>query len=144
MKRAFEGEAWHGPSLTETLKGVTAEQAAARPVAGAHSIWEIVLHVSAWQKAVRTRVGGEKVEAPDQGDWPTARATSPSDWEKTLTELEHGYKELRETIARLSDFDLEKNPPGSENSIYIQLHGTIQHNLYHAGQIAVLKKAITK
>ena len=70
FRRAFDGEAWHGPSVLQLLNGITAEQAAAHPIPGAHSIWELVLHVAAWRGAVAARLGGKSPDLPDVGDWP--------------------------------------------------------------------------
>jgi len=140
LKAAFEGDAWHGPSVLETLQGVTAERALTRPLAKAHSIWEIVLHISSWQKAVRMRVEGNEVETPEDGNWPEVKDKSPQAWENALQNLKESYRKLLALIQKLPDSDLDKNPPGSDNSNYIQLHGVIQHDLYHAGQIAILKK----
>ena len=70
VRRVYEGDAWHGPSLREALDGVTAEQAADRPIGQAHSIAELVAHISGWSDLVRRRIGGETVSEPDGGDWP--------------------------------------------------------------------------
>jgi uncharacterized damage-inducible protein DinB len=140
LKRALEGKAWHGPSLRELLADVTAEQAAARPLANAHSIWEIVLHIAAWEEAVRRRLEGEPVDLFGEEDWPPVTNTSEAAWKNTLAKLENNHRELRKAIARLSDSRLEEAIAGEKYSVYVTLHGVIQHDLYHAGQIAVLKK----
>jgi uncharacterized damage-inducible protein DinB len=141
LKRAFEGEAWHGPSLKELLAGVTAEQAAARPLAGSHSIWEIVLHIAAWEGVARRRLEGETALIPSEEDWPTVSDTSETAWLEALTKLESGHRQLRATLRQLTDADLDKIVAGQQYSFYFLLHGVIQHDLYHAGQIALLKKA---
>jgi uncharacterized damage-inducible protein DinB len=141
LKRAFEGEAWHGPSLKELLAGVTAEQAAARPLAGSHSIWEIVLHIAAWESVARRRLEGETALIPSEEDWPTVKETSDTAWLEALTNLESGHRQLRATLRQLTDADLDKIVAGQQYSSYFLLHGVIQHDLYHAGQIALLKKA---
>ncbi len=140
LKRAFEGEAWHGPSLRELLAGVTAEIAARKPLAQAHSIWEILLHVAAWENAVRRRLEGEAVALSDEEDWPAVHDTSEAAWQNALAAVENGQRQLRETIRRLSDAQLGDIVPGKNYSVYFMLHGVIQHDLYHAGQIALLKK----
>src|SRR5918911_1736209 len=71
LRRIHDGDAWHGAALKESLSGVTAEQAAARPVAGAHSIWELVRHVTAWENVFRLRLEGRPVAEPEEGDIPT-------------------------------------------------------------------------
>ncbi len=84
LRRAYEGKAWHGPSLREILDGVTAEQAARKPLAQAHSIWELVLHISAWESAVLKGLEGEYTEEPDEGDWPAVEDTSDAVGRKRL------------------------------------------------------------
>lgn len=140
LKRAFEGEAWHGPSVMEVLQGVTAGHAAAKPVAGAHSIWEIVLHVTVWEEAVRRRLGGEPVQPTPEEDWPPVRETGDAAWNATLDRLRHGHQGLRRAVSKLSDARLKEDVPGSDLTIYHLVHGVIQHDLYHAGQMAILKK----
>jgi uncharacterized damage-inducible protein DinB len=141
LRRAFEGHAWHGPSMREVVADVTAERAAARPVSGAHSIWEIVLHVTAWQVGVRRRVEGERLELSPHEDWPPVTDTSEAAWRQALATLERTHTELRSTASRLADSRLQEKVTGQDHSVYMTLHGLIQHNLYHAGQIALLKKA---
>jgi uncharacterized damage-inducible protein DinB len=141
LKRAFEGEAWHGASLKELLADVTAEQAAARPLAGAHSIWELVLHIAAWEGVARRRLEGQTALIPSEEDWPTVDDTSETAWREALTKLESGHKQLRSALRNLTDADLDKIVAGQQYSFYFLLHGVIQHDLYHAGQIALLRKA---
>jgi uncharacterized damage-inducible protein DinB len=143
LRRAYEGKAWHGPSLRELLDGVTAGQAAARPIARAHSIWEIVLHISAWESAVLKSIEGEYVEVPDEGDWPAVEDASDAGWRLTLATLEGKHMKLRDAVARLEDAGLSGPLAEGKPSAYFALHGVIQHTLYHAGQIALLKKGLT-
>ena len=144
IRRAFEGEAWHGPSVKELLSNVTAEQAAAHPVAGAHSIWELVLHIGAWENIARLRIKGEGRDTPTtEQDWPPVTDTSEQAWKDALEELERGNQALREEVALLDDGQLDDIIPVHNYSIYFLLHGVVQHSLYHAGQIALLKKALS-
>ena len=144
LRRAFEGQAWHGDSLMETLRGVTAERAAANPVANLHSIWEIVLHIAFWEDVSRRRAEGEVFSVEIEDGWTTVTDTSEAAWQKTLEDLQRGNEAFRETILRLDDEQLKNKVeiPGSEHvyNIYFMLHGVIQHDLYHTGQIALLKK----
>ncbi len=140
LKRAFEGNAWHGPALLEVLQGVTAARAAAKTVTGAHSVWEIVLHVAAWEDVVRRRLGGEPVELSAAEDWPAVRETGDAAWSAALEKLRSGHSALRRAVAKLSDARLKEEVPGASYSTYHLVHGVIQHDLYHAGQIAILKK----
>lgn len=141
LRRAFEGNAWHGLALWEILTDVTSQQAFAKPLTGAHSIWEIVNHITVWEKVVRRRIKGEVINglSPDQ-DWPAVRDSSEAAWQQTLTKLQRGNQELRDTISAMTDARLKEIVLGQTYSFYYMLHGVIQHDLYHAGQIAVLKK----
>ncbi len=141
LRRAHEGEAWHGPPLKQILDGITAEQAARRPIAQAHSIWELTLHIAAWESIVRRRLAGEAVEATPEQDWPPVRGTSDTAWKQALADLDRGHQQLRQAIAALRDDQLRQKVVGQKYSTYGMLHGLIQHDLYHAGQIALLKKA---
>ena len=144
LRRAYEGEAWHGPALREVLAGVTAAQAARRPLRDAHTIWEIVLHIATWESVVRRRLEGEEIgELPPEQDWPPVRDTSEAAWKKALADLEKGNQRLRDVIASLPEARFAETVPVKGYSFYYMLHGVVQHDLYHAGQIALLKKAAT-
>ncbi len=143
-RRAFEGEAWHGPSLTAILDGITVTQAAARPVSEAHSIWELVFHIGAWERAGLRRLGGDRGELSDAEDWPTVADTSEHAWEQTKKTLREGHGEFQDAISKLAESSLDQPMVEGPATVYGTLHGIIQHTLYHAGQIAILKKAITE
>jgi len=143
LRRAFAGDAWHGDSLFEILDGVTAAQAAARPIKNAHAIWELVLHIAAWDNAVLRRLGGVAVELSDTQNFPTVTDTSETAWRKALAEVQRVHDELVEAVSVLPDSRLDEIVPGKEGAhytFYYMLHGVVQHELYHAGQIALLKK----
>jgi len=143
LRRAFAGEAWHGDSLFEILEGVTAAQAAARPIAVAHSIWELVLHIAAWDGAVLRRLEGSAVEPSDAENFPAVTDTSDAAWHRTLAAVRHVHAELVSAVSVLPDLRLSQMVPGKEGAhytFYYMLHGVAQHELYHAGQIALLKK----
>jgi len=143
LRRAFDGEAWHGDSLFEILAGVTEARAAARPIAGAHTIWELALHVAAWDGAVLRRLGGAAVELSDAENFPPVRDASAAGWRAALAQVRRGHAELVAAVASLPDSRLDDMVPGKEGAhytFYYMLHGVVQHELYHAGQIALLKK----
>ncbi len=140
LNRAYKGGAWHGPSLSELLSDITFEKASRKPLPNSHSIWEIVLHISAWKKESRRRIEGEFTDIPQAQDWPAAEELTTASWAETLKTLEVRQEKLLEAISKLKDEDLEKNAAGQSYSIYFMLHGIVQHDLYHAGQIAILKK----
>jgi uncharacterized damage-inducible protein DinB len=143
LKRAHEGGAWHGPSVNELLEGVTAEQAAARPFEGAHSIWELVSHIEAWERAILLRLGGESAEfynTPE--DWPQVVDKSEESWRQTKEKMAATNAALRDATLALDDARLDEPIYDGRSSRYVSLHGAIQHTLYHAGQIAFVKRAL--
>ncbi len=139
LNRAFGGEAWHGPALRNLLDGVTDEQAKQHPIASGHSILELVVHIGTWIDVVARRLRGNVVESASVADWSDVTKTS---WRGALQELERAKSRLCDAVARLSTEDLEKPVPGARRAIYSEIVGVLQHNVYHAGQIALLKKAV--
>lgn len=145
LDRAFNGKAWHGPAVKEVLEGVDSQAAERRPIAGAHTIWELVHHMAAWTEVVTRRIRGEAAKEPAAGDFPPMSDSSPEAWARSLAWLEDSYNELQEAVATLPDSALEERVNravgSSTATVYMTVHGNIQHYLYHAGQIALLKKA---
>jgi hypothetical protein len=142
LEIGYRGKAWHGPSLLENLEGVTAEVAGKCPIAGAHSIWELVLHIAAWENETAQVLNGKSyVTLEGCDDWPPVTTVSEQAWQGALAALQSAQTTLVEAIRKISDEDLEKLVPGREFSFYILLHGVVHHNLYHAGQIGLLRKA---
>jgi len=142
MDRAWEGDAWHGPPVKRVLENVTAELAAQRPIHSAHSIWEIVNHVASWNRIVRHRLIGDPIEPTPEADWPPVWDVSDVAWKRTLETLDENRKLLLKTVEEMKDDQLNVQLPGEGYTNYVMLHGLIQHDLYHAGQIAILKKAV--
>ena len=143
FERAFEGDAWHGPSVMSLLDGVTAAEAAAHPIPGAHSIWELTLHIAAWEDACRRRLEGDPAKLTDSEDWRPVSDTSEAAWESTKRELIDTHRRLLTAIGAIDEARLSQPMiTAGEASVYVTLHGGVQHDLYHAGQIAMLKKAI--
>ena len=141
LRRAFDGSAWHGPALLEILEDVHAETAAAKPLANAHSIWELAMHVAAWDGAILRRLAGEKLQLRASENFPRVKKPTEAAWRKTVADLERTHETLVKTVASLPDARLWDRVPGKRYDFYFMLHGTVQHELYHAGQIAILKKA---
>jgi len=146
FRRAFDGNAWHGPSVIALLEGVTAAQAASRPIPAAHSIWQLVSHIAAWERACLRRLNGDPAQLTDEEDWPAVSDTSEAAWQQTKDELIETHQQLLDAIAELDDARLNQpiinDPSTAYSSVYVTLHGGVQHDLYHAGQIAILKKAL--
>jgi uncharacterized damage-inducible protein DinB len=144
IRRAFEGNAWHGDPVLELLKGVNAATAAARPIKSAHSIWELLLHIAAWDDATIRHIGGAAVDLPDEQNFPTIKDTSEAAWTQAIESTKKIHNELIKAVASFPDSRLTEQVPGKSEkyyNFYYLLSGIVQHELYHAGQIALLKKA---
>jgi uncharacterized damage-inducible protein DinB len=147
IRRAFDGDAWHGDSVLELLNGVNAKMAAAHPIKNAHSIWELVLHVAAWDGVTVKRIAGTALEPSAEQNFPPVKDASEAAWAKVIEHAKHSHNELVKAVAAFSDSRLQEQVPGkteSYHNFFYLFSGIVQHELYHAGQIALLKKAQTR
>jgi nicotinate-nucleotide pyrophosphorylase (carboxylating) len=142
LQRARDGDAWHGPPLANILADVSADAAAYRPAVGVHSIAEIVLHLAAWHEAGSRRLRGQEYEPPPHENWPEVNTLTEPAWQNCLFELRRTFEELCAEVDVLKDEQLDRQVAGKNHSFYVLLHGIVQHDLYHAGQIALLKKLV--
>jgi uncharacterized damage-inducible protein DinB len=140
LRTLTHGGAWHGPALAELLEGVSAEAASARPIPAAHTIWELVLHVTAWTDVFRRRLEGGAVEEPEQGDFPAPPSSSPAAWGEARQALYEAHDALTERVARLTADDLRAKVAGRDYDGHFQVRAAIAHSVYHAGQIGLLRK----
>jgi uncharacterized damage-inducible protein DinB len=148
LEREHAGDPWHGSPLRRILDGISWEEAAAKPIRGAHSIWELVLHITGWKNEVRHRLSGAPAAEPRDGDWPEVGKTTPERWIEACEKLELAHRLL---VSAVKDFpepnlfvptnDTRDRELGVGVTYYELLHGSVQHDAYHAGQIAILKKS---
>ncbi len=141
LKNIHNGNAWHGASLADALDGITCEQAAARPLKHAHSIWEIVAHIEGWEDVFRRRLEGQQISEPEAGDFPVAAEPRETAWMEMLKKLENTHEHLLRVVENLPDSILETKITGKDYSYRFLLQKTVDHKVFHSGQIAVLKKA---
>jgi uncharacterized damage-inducible protein DinB len=142
LRRSFEGEAWHGPSVLEALRDVTPEGAYAHPLATAHSIWELVLHLASTYRLVLRRLQGDDTQLTTTEDWPAVPSPTADNWNEAVRSLQQLNQQLRSAVLAFNPEDLDRPlVPEPPYSAFTQFIGITQHDLYHAGQIALLKKA---
>lgn len=145
LRRAFGGKAWHGPAVFEILDGVDAARAAAHPIPGVHSIWELVLHVTTWLTVPARRIRERAaVDPTDEENFPPVSAPDESAWRDARERLAHAVDDLAALVETLPPDRLEEIVGGKDYSAAVMLYGCVEHSLYHAGQMALLKKAGTK
>lgn len=144
----LEGHPWHASSAAGVLRGITADEAMARPLKDCHTIIEIVLHMTSWAEEVRARLDGTPAGTPATGNWPSPARVAATSWADARRGLLAAYRALEDTIRRQPDAKLDRpvndprTPSGLGDTVYATAHGIIHHAAYHAGQIAMLKKAI--
>ena len=143
LRRAFTGEAWHGPPLSKLLDDVTPDQALARPVPSAHCIWELVLHIDIYNRIAFEATQNKPMPKlfGTEKDWPTVEDASPVAWAEATRQLFQTAENLAQAIGGFTDARLLEIVPGRQYDFYRLFHGIVQHGLYHGGQIAMLKRA---
>ena len=141
LTRALNGDAWHGPSWREALEGITREAALHRPIPEAHTIAEIVLHATTWHDVVRRRLEGESPEVSDAQDWPAASFSDEASWSAAVARLFETGNTLAATVRRFPAGKVHGTRPGVDGTWFELIIGELQHVLYHAGQVGLLKKA---
>ena len=141
LKLAFDGEAWHGPALMEILGDVDAATASVHPIHAGHSIWELVLHIAAWDRVVAKRIQGQALTLSDDENFGHVVRPTEAAWREAVQTLRINHNELIDTVAALTEARLSGPVPGKDYDIRFMLTGAVQHAAYHGGQIALLKRA---
>lgn len=148
LRQVYDGDPWHGLSITALLKGIDADAAARRPIPDAHTIWELVLHMAVWTREVASRVRGADARNPPE-DWPVQPSRGGEDaWKLAKDDLASAQKELEQAVDALQADELvrwigdQRDPAlGTGLTVGTVIRGLLQHHTYHQGQIALLKRA---
>lgn len=150
LQRTHDGQPWHGPSRAEVLRGVTAREASYRAAPDAHTIWELVLHMRSWTEEVLARAQGAVPDEPVNGDWPPMPdPVGESAWQDALRSLDAAHEALRRHVASMDDAararrvaDRPGEPPESGITQRAMIRSLAEHDVYHTGQIAILKRIV--
>jgi hypothetical protein len=143
MDAAYDKKSWHGTNLRGSIRGLTPSRAAWRPAPARHNIWELIVHTAYWKYiGLRRLTGGARGSFPLKGsNWmERPQQVSVGALKSDVALLDQMHRSLREAVARLSAPDLAITPPGSRVSNFALLSGVAAHDLYHAGQIQLLKR----
>jgi hypothetical protein len=143
LGQGYDEQAWHGPTLRGSLRGVTAAEAAWRPAPGRHNVWELAVHCAYWKYTVVRRVRGER-----RGSFPLSGSNwfrrpleqSESAWKSDLALLAETHRRLRDCVAGVTEAELDRVPRGSRTRLCDLVLGIAAHDLYHAGQVQLLKR----
>lgn len=149
LSATHAGDPWYGTSREKLLDGISAEQAGQKPVKGGHSIWQQVLHMISWTREVTRRIQGQAPASPVEGDWPSPKDSSAKAWSEARKKLGEAHKELLATIRKqpAEHWDQPVGPVrdpalGTGVTMLGMVIGLAQHDAYHIGQIATLRKAV--
>jgi hypothetical protein len=143
LDQAFNRRSWHGTNLRGSIRGIDPAQAAWRPARGRHNIWELVVHAAYWKYAAWRRLTGEARHLfPLKGsNWfPRPGETTDRAWRADIALLDHMHRLLRDAVGKLPPGDLHRTTRGSRDSNFALISGVAAHDLYHAGQIQLLKR----
>jgi len=147
LKQAHDGDPWHGSSRAAILSDVTLSEATRNPDGGAHSIWQLVLHMRAWTNEVARRVREGKAGEPVEGDWPPVGKASEESWRAAVASLEQAHENVAAAVRDMREGQMDERvggdrdaPLGTGVTHREMLHGLAQHDAYHSGQIALLKR----
>ena len=145
LEQTFDGKPYYGPSVLGALAGVTASLASRKPPRSAPSIWDVVAHLTAeliYARAVVESTAGPWIEG--KTTWPAITDTSEAAWQEALKDLKTANQALVLAVQHLDDAILDKEAHRVGVSYYLMLHGTVQHDAYHAGQISLLRGQMTR
>lgn len=136
----LNGEPWHGDPIWQILDGISAEDAAARPLGGGHTIWEIVMHMTFWEGVATQRLAGQRAGLVEELNFPATPAATEENWKQTLEEFRASNQQFRAALAKLDPARLDQLTAAGKRTYHGEAHGVIEHTVYHAGQIVLLKK----
>ena len=145
FRHNFDGPAWHGPDTNEILAGITATQAVARPIPNAHTIAELVSHMIAWRDFGARMLRGEyehKIEINGPVDWAPQDGLTDDGWEALKGELRRSQDEILGLLETATDADLDHPAGDRPFSVRVVVDGVVDHDIYHGGQIVMLKKLV--
>jgi uncharacterized damage-inducible protein DinB len=149
LKDTWHGAPWYGTPSDKVMEGITAAEAARQLAPGTHTIWQLVLHMTAWTETTAQRARGMGSKAPDRGDWPAVGETTEAAWQSALADLQAARASLLEEVGLAHEEDLQlhvkqHDPPFKDTGMSRAgtVYGLIEHDIYHLGQIALLKKAL--
>ena len=143
LDQAYDRRSWHGTNLRGSIRGVSARQAAWRPGPDRHNIWELVVHAAYWKYVVWRRLTGQR-----RGSFPLKGSNwfrrpedaSERQWRADIVLLDDMHRSLRDSVESLPASELSRTPKGSTISDGFLISGAAAHDLYHAGQIQLLKR----
>ena len=147
LKNNWDGSMWYGTNLSSVLKDINAEKAFQKPTAGSHNIYELAAHLLCWRTFVIEMLKGNagyKVEINSEQDWPTAYQPTDISWNEALNHLEKSQTELMNLLNAFDESKLGELVEGRDFKYHVLLNGVLHHDIYHSGQISILKNLVSQ
>lgn len=141
MQLAFDDSPWYGPSLHSLLDDIPRRRIHERPIPGGHSIAELLTHMAHWKEVALRRLDGDPVPEANASDWPVLDPKVAT-YAVLRKRVDTAYVRLTDRLAEFSDEDLRAPVAGNRLTRLQLLHGVLQHDVYHTGQLALLLKAL--
>lgn len=142
FKDLFDGDPWLGVNVLSTLEGITAEKAAVKIAPGRNSIWEIVNHMTSWRRNVLRRFDGKVIPRPEHNYILPVEITTEEAWRESIERLKESQEQWLAFLETADEDSLASIYPGNQGSYYYHMHGILQHDAYHLGQIVMLTKLV--
>ncbi|MFZ0312231.1 MAG: DinB family protein [Candidatus Korobacteraceae bacterium] len=136
----LQGEPWHGEAVWPVLDSISVREAAARPIPSAHTIWEIVMHMTFWENVAAQRLAGLRAGLVEELNFPPMPAPTEENWRRTLDQFRDSNRVFRQALAKLDATKLDQMTAAGKRTFYGEAHGILEHHVYHLGQIVLLKK----
>ena len=143
IDEAYDARSWHGTNLRGALRGVTLEQAAWRAASDRHNIWELMVHAAYWKYDIRRRLAGDKGRSfalEGSNFWARPIEGRLAEWRADLALLQREHELLRQAVAAFPEARWNKKAPGKPFNFDGLVRGVAAHDLYHAGQIQLIKR----
>jgi DinB superfamily len=138
--RNLNGDAWHGDNVWKILGSVRPDQAFQRVLLAAHTIWELVAHMTFWETEVCRRLRSQPGQSEEELNFPPMPGATAENWKRVLEEFRRSNEKFRAELLKLQETQLDEPLSSPDKSVYVEVNGVIQHHLYHAGQIAIIRK----
>jgi uncharacterized damage-inducible protein DinB len=140
----YDGDPWMDVNFLSNLKRIDTSQASLRIYPDWNTIWEILNHLISWREVVLARLQGKSIPSPEHNYFLPVTDTSPKNWKETLSRLEQSQEAWISFLRVFNEEDFEKNYPGTRYNYYELIHGILQHDAYHLGQIVIMIKRVVQ
>ena len=142
FEKLYDGSPWVDVNLVSILEPITANQASRRVLPNCNTIWEITNHIILWRQNVLQRINGAIIEATETNYFEPVKDTSKDAWTNTLSTLKATHEKWIQFLRNFESLQFETLYAANNMTYYEHIHGILQHDCYHLGQIVLLAKQV--